>query len=82
MKFFNASFTTVILRFYLLMLVCIVPFFIGAPVLAILALPIFLLTITGTSIERPTSKTADVHKNVPNRITSKDVNRANEKLAY
>lgn len=49
MKFFNAKFETVIWRFYLLMIVVILPFFLGIPVLSILALPIFLSALMGVS---------------------------------
>lgn len=49
MKAFELSIATVILRFYLMMLVVIVAGFIGQWWLAILALPIFLSIMTGMS---------------------------------
>lgn len=49
MTFFTASFETVVLRFALMMATIIVPFFIGAPYLAIIALPIFLSAMTAVS---------------------------------
>ena len=81
MKLFNASFQRTILRYYLLMTVAIVPFFLGVPVLAILALPIFLLTITGSTLKKPASKKAAT-KQLPNEVANKDLTRVSKKLAY
>lgn len=50
-NFFNISLTTVMLRFYLLMAVIIIPLFAGIPALAILALPIFIITILGVEFK-------------------------------
>ena len=47
MKVFELNIGTMMLRFYLLMAVVIVSFFIGQPWLSILALPIFLSAIMG-----------------------------------
>jgi len=49
MTFFTATFETVILRFALMMATVIAPFFLGVPVLAILALPIFLSAMTAVT---------------------------------
>lgn len=51
MKILNASFTTVVMRYYLMMSIVIVAFFIGQPLLAYLALPVFLMAILGVSID-------------------------------
>lgn len=51
MKILNASFTTVILRYYLMMSIVIIAFFIGAPLLAFLAFPVFLMAILGVSVD-------------------------------
>jgi len=62
------------------MLVVIVPFFIGAPVLALLALPIFLLSLTVTKIDNPVSNKRG--KKYPNEVAKKDTVRTNKNLAY
>lgn len=49
MKPFEAKVETIILRYYLLMAVVIIPFFIGLPLLALAALPIFIIAILGIS---------------------------------
>lgn len=84
MKLFNASIQTTIMRYYLLMIVAIVPFFIGVPVLAILALPIFLLAITGSSKKGTNKKNnkVTVGKRFPNEVAEKDLTRVSKKLAY
>ena len=56
MKLFALPFDKLIIRFYLLMAVVIVPFFIGIPALAILALPVFLTSILGVEIKKETDK--------------------------
>jgi hypothetical protein len=59
MKFMQLNFTTLIIRFYLLMAVVIVAFFAGIPWLAILSLPIFFSALMGISFKRtPTTKQA------------------------
>ena len=57
MKFFSASFDTVLIRYYLLMVVGVVPFLIGVPALAFLALPVFLSAFMGIDFT-PTIKKA------------------------
>lgn len=47
MKLFNLSFSTVIIRFYLMMAIVIGALFAGVPVLAFLALPVFFITLMG-----------------------------------
>jgi len=76
---FNASFQTIVLRYYLLMLVIIVPFFIGAPVLALLGLPVFLLSLTATKIDNPLK---NKERKFPNEVAKKETARASETLAY
>lgn len=67
MKFFQLDFTTVILRFYLMMAVVIVALFTGYPVLASLALPIFLSAMMGIqftprlSAKKQESKASNAH---------------------
>jgi len=51
MKFFKLSFDTAILRFYLMMVLTLVPFFLGLPYLAILAVPVFLSIMLGVSFK-------------------------------
>ena len=50
MKAFNLSFATVLMRFYLMMGIIIGSLFIGQPLLAFLALPVFLSAILGVEI--------------------------------
>ena len=47
MKFYSASFDTIIIRFYLMMAFAISPLIIGTPYLAILSVLFFLAAITG-----------------------------------
>ncbi len=47
MKMYDASFDTIFLRFNLMMAVVVVPFVLDIPVVAILALPIFLSCMFG-----------------------------------
>lgn len=49
MKMYEASFDTIIWRFYLMMAFVIVPFLLGAPMIAILSVPIFLSALMGVS---------------------------------
>ena len=53
MKLFNMSLSTMMFRFYLMMAIVIVPIFAGVPVLAILALPIFLFALLGIQFSFP-----------------------------
>ena len=53
MKLFSLNFSTLVLRFYLLMAIVIGAFFIGYPVLAILALPVFLSSMMGMKFAMP-----------------------------
>ncbi len=52
MKITSASFTTVILRFYLMMAIVISTFILGYPVLAIIAVPVFLSGLAGVSFKK------------------------------
>lgn len=52
MKLLSVNFATLILRFYLIMAIVIVSFFIGMPVLSFLALPLFAITLLGITFER------------------------------
>lgn len=56
MKFFEASIETIVIRFYMMMAAVIIPFMIGIPVLAIIALPIFLSALMGVKFDWRTSK--------------------------
>ncbi len=49
MRFFALTFDKVLLRFFLMMTCVIVGLFVGQPLLALLALPIFLSAILGVS---------------------------------
>ncbi len=50
---YKLSLSGVIGRFYLMMACVIIPFFIGVPVLAFLAFPIFLSIMFGITFNRP-----------------------------
>lgn len=52
MKITSASFETVILRFYLMMIIVISSFFSGYPIFAILAVPVFLSALAGVSFKK------------------------------
>lgn len=58
MTFFNASFSTIILRFYLIMAIVIGAFFSGMPYLAALALPIVISAMAGVTFN--TKKTSHI----------------------
>ncbi len=51
MKAFELSFSAVLLRFYLMMGIILVSFFIGQPLLAFLAFPVLLSALLGVKIE-------------------------------
>lgn len=53
MKLFSLSFSTLILRFYLLMAIVIGAFFIGLPILSLLALPLFFISMMGLKFAIP-----------------------------
>ena len=60
MKLFQVDFSTLILRFYLLMAIVIGAFFIGQPWLAALSLPVFFITLMGMKFTfRRSAKTAE-----------------------
>lgn len=71
MKFFKLSFDTAIWRFYLMMVVAIVPFFIGVPYFAVLAAPVFLSIMLGISFEKPTVRTEDASSQSFPQLVSK-----------
>lgn len=52
MKLFQLKFSTLILRFYLIMAIVIVSFFAGYPILAILSLPVFISAMLGLQLRR------------------------------
>ena len=52
MKLLNVNFATLIMRFYLIMAIVIVSFFIGMPWLSMLALPVFAITLLGITFGR------------------------------
>lgn len=59
MTLYTASFETVIWRFYLLMAVVVISFFIGAPELALLSVPIFLSAMLGVSFEKTEAESTE-----------------------
>jgi hypothetical protein len=52
MKMYEADFTTIFWRFNLLIAVTVIPFLIGIPILAALALPVFLTMMLGISFKQ------------------------------
>lgn len=67
MKAFEAKVETIIWRYYLLMAVVIIPFFLGIPLLSLFALPLFLIAILGISFKK--EKTS-ISKSVPTKERS------------
>jgi len=65
MKMFAAPFDVVLMRYYLMMVVAVVPFFLGIPLLSLLALPMFFLAFMGVSFKKDTVET---------NIASKEIN--------
>ena len=49
-EFFKLSFDKILLRYYLMMVVAIAPFFLGVPFMSLLAVPIFFSSIMGIKI--------------------------------
>ena len=74
MTFFTASLDTVVIRFCLMMVSVILPFVLGVPLLAIIALPIFLSAMTAVSF-KPTKKRAQV------KMTAYKTNNINKQAA-
>lgn len=66
MKAFDIPIDKLILRYYLLMVVVIVPFFIGIPLLALLAVPVMIISILGVKLlpgnDKQPTKTAQLLK--------------------
>lgn len=58
MRFFALTFDKVLLRFFLMMTCVIVGLFVGQPLLALLALPIFLSAVLGVSFLPEEQKSA------------------------
>ncbi len=56
MKLFNLNFSTLILRFYLMMGIVIGAFFAGIPWLSFLALPIFFASMMGIEFKQKDSR--------------------------
>jgi uncharacterized membrane protein len=52
MKMYEANFTTIFWRLNLLIAVTVIPFAIGIPILAALALPVFLSMMLGISFKQ------------------------------
>ena len=52
MKLFSLNFASLILRFYLLMAIIIGAYFLGYPILAFLALPVFISAMMGIKFTR------------------------------
>ena len=72
MKFFEAKFTTIVYRLYLMMAVVIISFTTGYFGFALLALPIFLSAMLGVKIQFRANKTLEA-KNVKIEIDSRKV---------
>ena len=73
MKFFKASFATIILRYYLMMFVVVGAFVINMEYLAILSLPIFLSAIMGVKFELPKMRQIVIKNNLIERTKTKTV---------
>ena len=52
MTFFNASFESVLIRYYLMMAIIIIAFFVNTPILAYLGFPLFLSAFMGVSFKK------------------------------
>ena len=56
MKYFKASFATILLRFYLMMTIILASFMAGFPLLALLGVPVFLSALLGLSFSMSRKK--------------------------
>jgi len=71
LDYFSLPFDRLLLRYYLMMAVTIIPFLIGIPVLALLAVPVFLTCITAVKIR---FRTASEMNEINNTSESKEIN--------
>ena len=68
LRFLNIDFGTLMMRYYLMMGIVIVSFFIGLPWLSILSLPVFFTALMGIRFERrtaPGTKAAKATRHTP-----------------
>jgi hypothetical protein len=65
MKYHSLALSTLLIRFYLMMLVVIVPFFIGIPWLAALSIPIFFSALMGVKFNRSTFRSKQAARQAP-----------------
>ena len=77
MKYFKASFATVLIRFYIMIAVALIAGFASIPWLGILCVPIFLSAMLGVQFEFGTSnKTVSTSKRISSKPTMSTVNEA------
>ena len=70
-KLFNISFDKVIYRYYLMMFVVIASFYAGIPLIALLALPIFLSAILGMDFKLKTTRRSVWYPNTKENESSR-----------
>ncbi|WP_090167281.1 hypothetical protein [Neolewinella agarilytica] len=76
MRFFALSFDKVVLRFFLMMACVIVGLFVGQPLLALVALPLFLSALLGVSFLPDTGSEDDSSTVVSLESTPKQSRKA------
>ena len=59
MKLFEANIETVIIRYYLVIALTLIPFFLGIPIYALLAVPVFLSALLGVSFNYSVKRESD-----------------------
>jgi len=75
MKFFEASIETIIIRYYVMMSAVIIPFVIGVPTLALIAVPIFLSALMGISFNWKIAKTSKKERKASKNLNYSSVSR-------
>ena len=77
MKYFQASFANVLIRFYLMIAVALVAGFANIPWLGLLCIPIFLTAMMGIKFDRgTTNKKANSDKMFSSKPTMSAINEA------
>ena len=66
LEYLNLSLGTVVLRYYLLMLIVIAAGFSGQPIIGLLALPVFLSALLGITIKFGNNKKSRKIRQLPN----------------
>ena len=77
MKYYEASFATILIRFYLMIAVALIAGFANIPWLGILCIPIFLSAMLGVKFDPGTTNKKASTRNMPSsKSTARSINEA------